>query len=130
MTTEPKQNHSGFRQSQKETGESNSPGLENSDGSMTAKCGQCQGKEKGHTIKTRRTKTSEKSKTAEINEKSQEKSGESCSPGLEDSHGSMTAKHGQSQGKKKGHTIKTRRTNTNEKSKTAEINEKSQEKKW
>ena len=154
VTTEPKQNHIGFRQSQEETGENNSLGLEDSDGSMTAKRGQCQGKEEGHTIKTCRTKTSEKSKTNEISGKSQEKGGESNSPGLEycdismsaeaygaaeitgqsqeksgdrsspglgNSDGSMTAKRGQSQGKKTGHTIKTHRRITSEKSKTAEI---------
>ena len=53
---------------------------------------------------------------AEITGQSQEKSGDSNSPGLEDSDGSMTAKHGQHQGKEKGHTIKTPRMKTSEKS--------------
>ena len=50
-------------QSQEKSGDSNSPGLEDSTGSMhmIAKRGQHQGKEKGHTIKTPRMKTSEKS---------------------------------------------------------------------
>ena len=63
MTTEPKENHVDFRQSQEKSGESNSPGLKESDISMFA----------------------ETCEAAEITGQSREKSGESNSPGLEDS---------------------------------------------